>query len=266
MPNLIDPGKDALLDDLRVFRRGTGHPTAARMNDLFDLTEALGEGVIERAFAALERYYEQHGTDPETDIGAYFYLAGWGSGEATIDQRRYRYRDRFYCDISTAWRRSERGMKRLAALIRDHAEHSRPWAVVSVFQTGETFQAFLDFNLGHESWRPPVVQLNGEEIQGLDFHLHVAGDDDPQRQGPGTRYTSRIILPETPLDPRAEPGELLGRVRVIWNMPVWPVWQTVAWTTNPNIYVRMRTFRERAVEAGVAQTRPHARALHDECY
>lgn len=255
MADVVDPAKAALIADLRAFRKGAGYPDVTRMENLFDLTEALGEGVSERAYETLERYYEQHGLDPETDIGAYFYLAGWGVGGHSIDQRRRKYRDALLCDVSTAWRRSERGMAQLASLIRDHAESSRPWSVVSVFQTGTSFQAFLDFNLGLESWRPPVVLLNGEDVEGLDFHLHAADDSDPRRNGPGTRYTTRIVLPETPLDTAAELGQPLGRVRVIWNMPVWPVWQGLGWTVDPNIYVRTRTFRERAIEVAFLQTK-----------
>jgi hypothetical protein len=248
MADLTDPGRKAIEADLRSFRKGGGEPTEARLGGLFDLTEALGEGISERAFVALSRYYETHGTDPETDIGAYFYLAGWGVGGHSVDQRRGWYRDAFFVDISTAWRRAERGLKQLAALIRDHTEHSRPWAVISVFQTGGNFQAFLDFNLGYESWRPPAVYLNGEEVTDIEFRLHTADTSDPNRQGPGTRYVSRTVLPETPLDLRGETEEALGSVRVIWDMPVWPVWQTLGWTTNPNIYLRTRTFRQRAIE------------------
>lgn len=244
----VDPGLDALVADLRAFRKGADEPTELRMHQLFDLTEALGEGIAERAFTALGRYYDEHGTDPETDIGAYFYLAGWGVGGHSIEQRRRWYRDAYLCDIGTAWRRSDRGADQLARLIRDHTEASRPWAVVSVFQTGQSFQAFLDFNLGFESWRPPVVSLNGTELADLDFHLHTADDSDPARRAPGTRYTSRMILPKTQL---ASNGELLGTVRVVWPMPVWPVWQVLAWTSNPDIRVRTRTFRQRAVEASI---------------
>ncbi|WP_459976070.1 hypothetical protein, partial [Nocardioides pyridinolyticus] len=93
MATLVDPGMNALIADLRTFRKGEGHPDSDRMHGLFDLTEALGEGISERAFEALGRYYQQHGRNPETDIGSYFYLAGWGVGGHSIDQRRRKYRD-----------------------------------------------------------------------------------------------------------------------------------------------------------------------------
>ena len=34
-------------------------------------------------------------------------------------------------------------------------------------------------------------------------------------------------------------------------MPVWPVWSVFAWTADPRIAVRLRTFRERAVEVSL---------------
>lgn len=239
-----DPVRDRLFAELRAFRKGSGHPTPDRLDDLFDLTEALGEGVIERAFEALQRYYEERGTDPETDIGAYFYLAGWEVGLDSIDQRRTRYAATFHCDISTAWRRAERGLKQLRAVIRDNAERFRPWAIVSVFQSGEKFHPLLDFNLSYESWRPPVVRVNGEMVDDIDFHLHRDPEDD-------TRYTSRIIMPEYPLDLNAGFAQSMATIRVTWAMPAWPVWNAVAWTADPRIVTRLRTFRQRAVEVSL---------------
>lgn len=238
---LKDPVKDRLFAELRIFRKGAGEPTHDRLDGLFELTEALGEGIIERAFEALGRYYDERGTDPETDIGAYFYLAGWGVGLDSIDQRRTRYAETLHCDVSTAWRRAERGLKQLRALIRDRAEKSRPWAMVSVFQSGERFHPFLDFNLSYESWRPPRVQVNGDDLGDLDFHLHR----DPENE---TRYVSRIVLPEYDLNLTAGFRMPMATVRVSWAMPVWPIWNTMAWTADPRIISRMRTFRERAVE------------------
>ncbi|MBZ5736071.1 hypothetical protein K8Z61_16370 [Nocardioides sp. TRM66260-LWL] len=247
-----DPVRDELFRDLRAFRKQPGLPSAARLNDLFALTEALGEGNAERAFDELTRYHDEHGTDPRTDIGAYFYLAGYDVGLDTIDQRRRRYVERFVCELSTAWRRAERGLNKLAALIRDHAERSRPWAVVSIFQSGNHFQPFLDFNLGYESWRPPIIQIDGHELAPDDFVVHRNAEDN-------TRFTNRLVLPEKPLRLDVTFGEPMARLRVIWPMPVWPVWNVVAWTADPRILTRLRTFRQRAVEVSLEwwrQTQP----------
>lgn len=249
---LVDPLRDGLERDLLVFRKGAGHPSPERMAELFDLTEALGDGIAERAFLELERYYGEYGTDPTTDIGAYFYLSGWDVGLETVNARKDQYYKDYKKDISTSLRRSERGVTRLAALIRDHTEHSRPWCTISVFQTGSNFQAFLDFNLGYESWRPPRVWLNGEEVEDIELHLHRAEGQAPPWHESGTRYTSRTILPEVPLI--QEPGRPLGVVRVEWPMPVWPTWQTIGWTVDPQIHLQTRTFRQRMVEVSVMRT------------
>ncbi|MBD8467084.1 hypothetical protein IFU30_12470 [Plantibacter sp. CFBP 8798] len=243
MVELKDPTLDAIVRELVIFRKGEGHPTVARMSGLFYLNEALGEGIPERAFTALERLYERYGTDPESAIGAYFYLAGWGVGLDSVDKRRYRYREEFLRDISTPLRRSKRGMAELAAIIRDGDEKSRPWAVVSIFQSGNSFQPVLDFNMGYESWNAPTVTLCGEEVP-IDFHLHGATPS-------ADRFSRRIVLAETALDLDKAFGEQMGSLRVIWPMPVWPVWNLVSWTADPRILTRMRTFRQRAVDVSL---------------
>lgn len=236
----IDPIADQLKKDLRRLRRGEGEPSIERMTDLHTLTDALGEGIPSRAFDTLGRYRQQHGTDPETDIGAFFYMSGWGVGLSSVNRRRDRYAEEFVCDISTAWRRSERGIAALVMMIRDHHENSRPWAFISIFQSGAAFQPFLDFNMGYEAWRPPVITLDGK-TQEVDFHFHQNPED-------RTRYTRRIILPESPLKLDVGFAETMATLRVVWEMPVWPVWQLGSWTADPRIFTRLRTFRQRAVE------------------
>lgn len=243
MVELKDPARDELVRELRAFRKGTGAPTAVRMTGLFYLNEALGEGVPERAFEELNRLYEQHGQDPETSIGAFFYLSGWGIGLTSVDQRRAAYRDAYFADISTAWRRSERGIAELVTLIRDRGESHRPWAFVSIFQHRNTFQPFLDFNLGYESWQKPVVFLDEEEME-IDFHVHQY----PETQH---RYTRRIVLPESPLNLDVGFAEPMARLSIAWNMPIWPVWSVASWTADPRILTHLRTFRQRAVEVSL---------------
>jgi hypothetical protein len=238
-----DPIRDALVRELHTFRKGPGQPTMARLEGLSQLVDALGQGQPERAFEALRRYQLEVGADPESDIGAFYYLSGWGVGLDTVDARRTRYAGDFHCDISTAWRRAERGIRQLVIYIRDHDENSRPWALISLFQSGNAFQPFLDFNLGYETWRPPVVTLNREVIP-IDFHVHHNPDDD-------TRYTRRIVLPETPLKLDVDYGEPMARLRVAWAMPVWPLWQVGSWTADPRIVTMLRTYRERAVEVSL---------------
>ncbi len=241
MAELKDPTRDELVAELRRFRRGDGEPAVTRMSGLFYLVEALGDGIPERAFDEFAVLYRDHGTDPLTNVGAYFYLAGWGIGLGSVDQRRTAYVASHYAgDVSTPWRRSERGIDELVMLIRDRNEHTRPWAFVSVFQHRDTFQPFLDFNLGYESWQKPHVFIGDDEAE-INFHLH---------QHPDTkhRYTRRIILPESSLDLSVGFAGTMAVVRVDWPMPVWPVWSVASWTADPRIMTHLRTFRQRAIE------------------
>lgn len=242
--DLKDPIRDDLVRELRLFRRGDGEPTALRMAGLFYLTESLGDGVPERAFDELGVLQRDHGTDPLTSIGAFFYLSGWGVGLGTVDQRRRAYVDAHLAsDVSTPWRRSERGIAELATLIRDRDEHARPWAFVSVFQSGNAFQPVLDFNLRQESWTPPSIQIDGEPVE-VDFHVH-------KHPTMGGFFTRRFVLPESLLKLDVGFAERMAVVRVGWNMPVWPVWSVFSWTADPRIAVHLRTFRERAVEVSL---------------
>lgn len=244
MVELKDPPRDEIRAELREFRKGNGAPGAHRLASLFYLTEALGDGIPERAFDQLARYHDKLGRDPMTNIGAFFYLAGWSVGLDSVDERRRLYVDEHYAgDVSTPWRRSERGIAELAGLIRDRSESHRPWAFVSVFQSGAMFQPVLDFNMGYESWQPPEVFIDHEPVS-LDFHLH-------RDSGQDGRFTRRIVLPESPLRTDAGFAEAMATVRVRWPMPVWPTWSLLSWTADPRILTHMRTFRERAVEVSL---------------
>lgn len=241
MPELKDPTLEELYRELRVFRRGQGLPTVARIAGLFYLNESIGEGIPERTFDELTTLYERYGQDPISSVGAFFYLSGWSVGLDSVDQRRTAYVASHYAaDVSTPWRRSERGIKELATIIRDRDERSRPWAFVSVFQHKDIFQPFLDFNLGYESWQKPNVFINGEEVV-IDFHVHT-------RPGTEHRYTRRIVLPETPLNLNVGFADTMAVLRIGWAMPVWPVWSVVSWTADPRIMTHLRTFRQRAIE------------------
>ncbi len=236
-----DPLHGELLRELRMFRRGKGLPNEARIAGLFYLVEALGDGDADQAFAALAQLHTEHGQDPITDIGAYFYLCGWDIGFDSIDERRSRYVEDFYAsDVSTPWRRSARGMDQLTTLIRNRSEHRRPWAFVSIFQSGEKFQPVLDFNLAHESWRPPRAFIDEVELD-LEFHVH------PSSTVEGL-YNRRYVLPEASLDTDVTFAGSMASVKVIWQMPIAPLWSLLSWTADPRVMTHMRTFRDRAVE------------------
>lgn len=246
MVDVVDPIRDAIMKELMLFRKQPGHPGPHRLDGLFHLIEALGEGIPERAFDELTRLYEDLGRDPETTVGAFFYLCGWNVGLGTIEERRARYIAEHYSGEKTApWRRATKGLHELATLIRDRDETDRPSVVVSIFQSGAAFQPILDFAMAHESWQPPIVIVNGEKVD-LAFHVHK----DPKRDD---RYTRRFVLPEAPLDTTVRIGEQMGRIFVHWPMPVWPTWRLLAWVPEPRILAQMRTVRNRAVEVSLSR-------------
>ena len=244
MVTLTDPVRDEIAKELKQFRKGSGHPGPHRLNGLFHLTEALGDGIPEKAFDELSRLRHEYGVDPMTNIGAYFYLSGWDIGLGTIDERRARYVAEHYAgEITAPWRRAEKGIAELATIIRDREETSRPWAFVSLFQSGGKVQPVLDFTVGHESWNAAQVFIDGDEID-LHFHFHKESEQNG-------RYSRRFVLPETTLRTDAAFAENMVALRVRWPMPVWPVWSVASWTADPRILTHVRTFRERSIEVAL---------------
>jgi len=245
---LKDPRREAIVRDLRAFRRQPGFPSRERLDGLPELTDALGQGITERAFRELERFQRDYGAEPETAIGAFFYLSGWGVGLDSVNQRRSRYVLEYPCDESTAWRRAQKGLEQLATLIRDGDEHERPTAFVAIFQSGAFFHPIIDFNLAYESWRPPVIEINDEPVE-TDFTLH-RDRSDPDR------FNHRVILPEYPLNLEVEQSQAMATLRVSWAMPVWPVWILSSWVADPRISVMLRTYRDRTVQASIHWREP----------
>ncbi|MFH5230823.1 hypothetical protein [Antrihabitans spumae] len=273
-----DPVRDRLLTELRGLRRAPGNPSIERLTDKFELVEALGMGDTDRAWQRLDRLHEQHGTDPETDIGAYFYLAGWNVGRDTLDRRIRDYAAQFHVRDRTALRRGDRGALKLAALIRDEAETARPWGLVTLFQSGNAVDVIVRLMLGFESWRPATIRVNGNDVSDPQFTIHR----NPDVEG---NYFHQLIVEGVELDLNASKHSPMATIFIHWPMPVWPTWQTVAYVADPLILVRTRTFRDRGIELRlewsreapardcgplmtdqrmwVERTGPRARAVHE---
>lgn len=244
MPARVDPTVDALVVELRRIRTGRGEPGPERLAGCDELIDCLGLGSLEHAWETLQRLYDQHGQDPETNIGAYFYTAGWRVGRDSMEQRLQQYTRQFHVSATrTPLRRSNAGAADLAQLIRDYSEHSRPWGFIFVFQSGPTADAICRFYIARESWRPPTIQVDGEPIP-VDATHHR----DPDRDG---ALYSQVIVPRFRLKLDVGPHEDLATVDVQWPMPVWPSWQLLTYLPDPRILGRMRTYRNRAVQIGL---------------
>jgi hypothetical protein len=215
-----------------------GHPSIDRLSGQNDLVEALGYGDVERAWARFHRLRDEHGSDPQTDIGAYFYLAGWEIGRDTLDQRIMQYANEFPCNKRTALRRGDRGAVKLATLIRDQAETNRPWGLITLFQSGDKVDFIVRLMMAYESWRPAEIRINGEDVSNPTFTLHKNPD------APGGYY-HQLIANGVPLDPTVAKGSTIASLVVHWPMPVWPMWQTVAHVADPKIVVRTVMYRDR---------------------
>ena len=205
---LHDPLRQRLVAELRVLRRGQG-AWAVRVAPLVWLVDAAGLGMVERAVARLEQLRQELGTDPLSDVGAFFWLGDVGitEPEVSLEQRLARYAEVFHCNERTALRRSDRGIAMLAAALRDEAER-RPFALIWLFQSAGSATVVLDCVMEAQSVREPVQTAPGPYLPCL-------------------------------------------AVRVLWDMPVWPVWQLTGWVVDPHYLVRLQTFRQRAAEVSL---------------
>lgn len=253
MAALKDPVRDALLAELRALRKMPGLPAIDRLAGKVELIEALGYGDFERAWHRLLRLREEHGGDPETDIGAYFYLSGWDMGRDTLNQRIALYAAEFSCDERTGLRRGDRGAAKLAAIIRDRAETNRPWGLITVFQSGDKADFIVRLMMAYESWRPAEIRVNGRDIAEPTFTLHK----NPDVMG---GYYYQLIAEAVPLDTSVGRGGTVASLVVHWPMPVWPTWQTAAYVADPRIIARTRTYRDRGVNVGLEWTQSEASA------
>jgi hypothetical protein avisC_04816 len=163
--------------------------------------------------------------------------------EASLEQRLEAYAGVFHCNARTALQRSDRGIEVLAAAVRDGAEQQRPVGMVWLFQSGAVATVVLDFLVDRQSVRPPVVAVDGQVVSTPAFVGHR------ERDGAGReRFRARIVLDGLAVAVDAGAYQPCLSVRVVWDMPVWPLWQLTGWVVDPHYLVRLETFRQRAVE------------------
>lgn len=241
---LKDPVADTLVKELLLLRREAGVPGIGRLADKDMLIDALGMGDLERAWIRLERLREQHGDDPQTDVGAFFYLAGWGARRSTLEQRIEQYAQEFNWVERTARRRGDRGAQALARLIRHEAETTRPWGLITVFQSGTTATFVTRLVMAYESWRPATVYLNDADVSDPQFVIHR----NPDVEG---SYYHQLILDNVALDLTVTQHQPMARLSVHWPMPVWPTWQVLTYIADPLILVKTTTYRSRSVEVAL---------------
>ena len=238
-----DPTYDALVGDLQRLRSKPGLPTIQRLDGAFALIDDLGQGDLARAWHELAMLQSEHGSDSTTDIGAYFYLAGWGIGRDTLEQRREQYASSHHCDSRTGLRRADRGMRQLATLIRHRSVTNRPWVFASLLQSGNYADAIIRFHMTREAWRPPTIRINDEPAP-YEFVLHK------QTDRPGWLH-SLAIYEHLPLDLQAPRSHDMLSVFVHWAMPIWPTWFHVTFAADPRILTTSHSYHDRGLALGL---------------
>ncbi|MEI2826883.1 MAG: hypothetical protein V9F04_11085 [Dermatophilaceae bacterium] len=206
------------MSELRRLRRMSGQWSIERLDGMNVLVDYCGHGNVHNAYHTLEALRKRHGSDPHSDIAAYFYTAGWKLGQATLDQRLHRYARKFHVVERTALRRSDRGASQIATLIRSVEMYDRPLGRLYCFQRGSVVSTklYLIVERG-ASWRRPSVYLNGTKQPRQEWELHTSSMKEYLLEG-------REEYDLVELDYSVPELEALATIMVIWPMPVWPQW------------------------------------------
>lgn len=242
---LADPVRDELTRELRAIRRGQGD-VALRLGATPWIADSLGRGSVEQAATELSVIRNDHGSDPTTGVGAFFWLAEYGARHpgSSLEQRTEAYAQKFNCDPRTALRRSDSGIETLVGRMRDHVEAHRPVGIISMFQSGPLATVIVDFSRDYEATRLPVVYINGEAQSLPEMVWHHEDNDN--------RYTARLIFDELPLDVDVGPYDRALHALIIWEMPIAPVWWLNGWVADPRFMMRLQTFHGRRASVSIA--------------
>ncbi|WP_448712219.1 hypothetical protein [Microbacterium profundi] len=222
-----DPHRQEIYAELRQLRRGAGEFGMDRIATAFTITDFVGRGSVERAYGALLDALVRHGSDPESDIRAYFDTSGFQAEGDNLDQRLSAYSDLHHVDQRTALRRSDRGAEKLSYILRDTLTIERPWGKLAVSEVGGVVTIGVQVDVPHNAqWRRPHVYINGEQHE-RDFVLHDSESSD-------FFATAKERFDRIPLL-SSESDDDVFEAKVFWVMPVWPIWVTSAGFTTPGL-------------------------------
>lgn len=239
-----DPLRRDLHSELRQIRRGPGEFRLERITTAEAVTDAVGEGSVERAYTTLLDVMVRHGADEEGDVRAYFETCGFNTSGDSLNARLQEYAGRHHVDERTALRRSDRGADRLSYILRDIVNYERPWGNIAIAQRDTTVNATVWVELpSHAMWRRPHVYINGDFQEGREFELH---DSETHESLVSGKEEFRNLTFN-----HADEDEHLFRIAVYWAMPVWPIWQTGAHLEDPSLQVRMVNDRTLSAEVTI---------------
>ena len=246
-----------LLAELRAFRRGSGPFGIERVALSEMLTEFVGRGSVEQAYAKLLDLLRRDGSDAEGDVRAYFETAGLDTPGQNLSERLASYSLRHHVEERTGLRRSDRGAERLSFVLRDEFNYERPWANIFVVQDGAFAELSVSVNLpSHSHWRRPVVFINDKEQERREFELQ---DSDVV---PGFVFGLERFR-RHPLNIEAGEDDPLLEIRVIWVLDVWPTWQSGVQLTDQRLYVKLANNRNHSAELMVNWVNAEAAASRD---
>lgn len=238
-----DPLRREIEAELRALRTKPIPLSLENIATSFALTDAIGRGSTERALTVLMDALAQYGSEPASDIRAYFETCGIGLEGGSLNQRLEAYERVHFVDRRTGLRRSDRGASKLSVILRDAAALDRPWAklVVTEMDGGVTMGLLLDIPKSAQ-WRRPHVYINGEQVE-REFELR-----DSKK---GHRLLSaKERFDDVPLL-TVEPGEDEFEAHVFWIMPIWPVWGISTSLTTPGLGSAFITERESGATASL---------------
>jgi hypothetical protein len=234
---ILDPLNRDIREELRQLRRSSTSFDEASVSTCVALVTCLGMGSAAQAFSSLLAICQKYGKEVEGDVRAFFEISGHGITGDTLDRRLANYAQAHSVDPRTGLRRSNRGIDRLAALIRDGLPFERPWGNVIVTQSGALVEGQIRINveLGMTVSRPRVW-TNGAEVENLSFSFREAA------------YSERMLsatelIPPTDLDADVRGDAALFALRIVWNMPVWPQWYVGAQLADPRLMSVLSTNR-----------------------
>jgi len=223
-----------LIRGLRELRRSQGDSLEERLLQNRNLLVELGNGSLSRSLAALRHVRRKFAADREGDVSAYFFTLDHRTAATTLDSRLKSYARRFHVDERTALRRSDRGVVKIAEIVRQGFRYDRPWVVVTVAQDDTGIRCFFRGSLPTGStWTTPVIYLNGSRLRDLEVTQHP---DDAER-----REWFSVDLPRMELDWSAPEHEAMGTLVIAWAPGLAPMWDLVNYLPDYRIYARLST-------------------------
>jgi len=215
---------------LRALRRQPGLLAAERLAVSAPLISFIGNGSPVLAWNNLMALRKRYGTDPESDVGAFFYLSGWKIGGDSLEWRRNHYARRFACDDRTALRRADRGAATLATLIREEVNYDRPCGNVITYQDGNTASLLAIYRVRTgETFPVPRLSMDGTRWR-LD---QLAESSDASMDGFVDRRLKVINIPLVRTREVSDPCVELG---LVWTPSIWPYWELVGHCADPRLH------------------------------